>query len=174
MFVVDNNGVLNVAWVVDGGAWNGPVGISPPGLFPPGAAVTASNQFGIPNQTDVFVVDNNGNLYVTWVVGGGAWNGPVPIVNPAITLRAIQDNGRFIEVNGIKFTPNQTVTLNYLFKLQSDVNTSTAPETETLTSDGTGSFIFRIRVTLTDISSAQVEATDVASGETARALLEGM
>jgi hypothetical protein len=173
VFVVDNNGVLNVAWVVGGGAWNGPVGISPPGLFPPGAAVTASNQFGIPNQTDVFVVDNNGVLNVAWVVGGGAWNGPVPIVNPAITLLAIEDNGRFIEVNGIKFTPDQTVTLDYLFKLQSDVNTSTFG-TETLTSDEIGSFIFRIGVTLTDISIANVKATDVASGKTATALLEGV
>jgi hypothetical protein len=92
---------------------------------------------------------------------------------PVITLKAVADQGRFIEVTGARFTCNQTVTLDYLFKLQSDVNTSTSG-TEALRSDGTGSFIFRIRVTLTDISSAQVKATDVASGGTATALLEGM
>jgi len=173
VFVVDNNGVLNVAWVNGGGNWNGPVGISPAGLFSPGAAVAASNQFGIPDQTDVFVVDNNGVLNVAWVNGGGNWNGPIPIVNPVITLRAVQDNGRFIEVTGIRFTPNQSVRLDYLFQLQSDVNTSTSG-TEMLTSDGTGSFIFPIRVTLVDRINAQVKATDVASGKTATALLEGV
>ncbi|MBG1252128.1 hypothetical protein [Burkholderia pseudomallei] len=79
VFVVDNKGALNVAWVVGAGSWNGPIPISPPGLFPPGAAVAASNQFGIPNQTDVFVVDNQGALNVAWVVGADRWNGPVPI-----------------------------------------------------------------------------------------------
>jgi hypothetical protein len=79
VFAVDANGALNVAWVVGAGPWNGPTPISPPGLFPPGAGVAASNQFGIPNQTDVFAVDVNGALNVAWVVGDGPWNGPVPI-----------------------------------------------------------------------------------------------
>jgi hypothetical protein len=45
--------------------------------------------------------------------------------------------------------------------------TDGASVTETLTSDGAGRFIFNIRVTLGDISSAQVKATDVASGSAA-------
>jgi ribosomal protein S27AE len=40
-------------------------------------------------------------------------------VNPAIALRAIAAQGRFIEVTGSGFTPNQTVNLDYLFKFQS-------------------------------------------------------
>lgn len=54
--------------------------ISAPDLFPPGTAVTASNQFGIPDQTDVFAVDYNRTLQVLWVLGAGAWDGPLPIV----------------------------------------------------------------------------------------------
>ncbi len=30
----------------------------------------------------------------------------IGVPNPAITLRAVQDQGRFIEVTGISFTPN--------------------------------------------------------------------
>jgi hypothetical protein len=78
VFVIDNTGALHVFWVVGGGAWNGPVRISPQGFAPQGAAVTASLQFGL-NQTDVFVVDHGGAVNVIWVVGGGAWDGPVPI-----------------------------------------------------------------------------------------------
>jgi hypothetical protein len=47
--------------------------------------------------------------------------------------------------------------------------TNGASVTETLTNDGAGSFIFNIRVTLGDISSAQVKANDVASGSAATA-----
>jgi hypothetical protein len=127
------------------------------------------------------VVDENGNFIpigLPWnIVGIGEFNPPPivipPVVDPAITLSAVQDQGRFIEVTGIRFTPNQNVNLDYLFKFQSDVNTSTSG-TETLRSDGMGSFVSRIRVTLTDISIAQVKATDVASGKTATALLEGV
>jgi hypothetical protein len=79
VFAVANNGQLHVAWVVDAGGWNGPAGIGPVGLFPPGAAVTASAQYGVERQTDVFAVANNGQLHVAWVVGGGGWNGPVGI-----------------------------------------------------------------------------------------------
>jgi hypothetical protein len=38
--------------------------------------VGASQQFGIGNQTDVFVVANNGTMHVYWVQGGGTWQGP--------------------------------------------------------------------------------------------------
>ena len=40
--------------------------------------MVASHQFGL-NQTDVFVVDKHGTLNVMWVVGAGAWSGPVGI-----------------------------------------------------------------------------------------------
>jgi hypothetical protein len=81
VFGVNKNGTLNVMWVVGGGVWAGPVPIGPAGMFPPGAPLAASQQFGL-DQTDVFVVDKNGTLNVMWVVGGGVWAGPVPIGPP--------------------------------------------------------------------------------------------
>jgi len=79
VFVVDKNGTLNVLWVVDAGAWSGPGAIGPAGIFPPGAPVVASQQFGAVNQTDVFVVDKAGQLNVFWVNNAGAWGGPLGI-----------------------------------------------------------------------------------------------
>src|ERR1022692_4107057 len=79
VFVVDNNGALNVAWVVEAGAWGGPAPIGPAGIFPPGAQVAVSQQFGAVNQTDVFVVDNAGQLNVFWVNNAGGWGGPLGI-----------------------------------------------------------------------------------------------
>jgi uncharacterized protein with LGFP repeats len=103
---------------------------------------------------------------ITWTQSGGA---VLSVPNPAITLSAVADQGRFIEVTGIRFTPNQTVKLGY------DITSGGGPTTHQLgedifTSDGTGSFIHRIRVNLGgDISGAQAQATDVASGATATA-----
>jgi len=79
VFFVDNNGQLKVYWVQGTGAWGGPVPISAPGIAPPGSAVAASRQFGVSNQTDVFVIDNNGQLNVFWVQNTGAWNGPLKV-----------------------------------------------------------------------------------------------
>lgn len=88
---------------------------------------------------------------------------------PAITLRAVVDQGRFIEIKGIRFTPGQTVKLGY------DISSGGGPTThqigeDTLMSDGTGNFLHRIQVNLAgDISGAQAQATDIASGTTATA-----
>jgi hypothetical protein len=89
--------------------------------------------------------------------------------NPTITLRAVADQGRFIEVAGNGFTPSQEVKLGY------DISSGGGPTThetgeDTLTSDFIGSFTDRIPVNLGgDISGAEAEATDVASGATATA-----
>jgi hypothetical protein len=103
VFAIDREGALTVAWVVGGGAWNGPVRISPCGHFPAGAPVVASNQFGIPNQTDVFAIDCEGALNVAWVVGGGAWNGPV-----RISHRHVFPPGAELAVSNQFGIPNQT------------------------------------------------------------------
>jgi hypothetical protein len=87
LFDVNNNGALEVRWVQAGGAWHGPLPISPPGLAQPGAHVAASPQFGIANQTDVFVVGTNGATRALWVQGAGAWHGPLAIT-PAGTAPA--------------------------------------------------------------------------------------
>ena len=83
VFFVDQNGQLNICWVDDAGAWQGPAPLGPQGLAPSGCSVAASQQFGL-TQTDVFLVGNNGQLYVFWVDGAGAWNGPLPIGPPGI------------------------------------------------------------------------------------------
>jgi hypothetical protein len=79
VFVVDENEQLNVFWVEGAGAWSNPVKIGPTGNAPSGAALAVSQQFGATNQTDVFLVDKNGQLNVFWVQGTGAWNGPQKI-----------------------------------------------------------------------------------------------
>jgi hypothetical protein len=45
----------------------------------PGAPLAASQQFGAKDQTDVFLVDKNGQLNLFWAEGTGDWNGPKPI-----------------------------------------------------------------------------------------------
>ncbi|GLQ93240.1 hypothetical protein [Dyella acidisoli] len=82
VWVVDSTGRLVVFWVENAGAWNGPVAISAPGFAPPGASMSAIQQFGCDNQTDVFVVDVNGRMNVFWVENAGSWNGPVQVSPP--------------------------------------------------------------------------------------------
>jgi hypothetical protein len=79
VFVVGNSGAIQVLWVQGAGPWHGPLAVSPGGLAPPGAGVAASPQFGVANQTDVFVVGNDGTTQVVWVKGQGAWNLPLAI-----------------------------------------------------------------------------------------------
>jgi hypothetical protein len=83
VFLIDTNGQLNVFWVVGEGTWNGPLQIGPPGLANPGSVIVASQHYGV-NQTDVFLVDTNGQLNVFWVVGEGTWNGPLQIGPPGL------------------------------------------------------------------------------------------
>ena len=47
-------------------------------MFLPGAPVATSPQFGL-SQTDVFAVNKDSTLNVSWVAGGGRWNGPATI-----------------------------------------------------------------------------------------------
>jgi hypothetical protein len=85
VFDVARNGAVEVRWVVGGGSWQGPMAISRPGLAAPGTELAASNQFGIANQTDVFVVDKTtGTIQVLWVQGGGTWQGPLTISTPGL------------------------------------------------------------------------------------------
>lgn len=98
VFVVGNNGQLSVFWVDNAGAWGGPVAISSPGIAPPGAHIAVSQQFGASNQTDAFLIDNNGQLNVFYVNSAGSWQGPVKIgsaglANPGAPLAASQQFG---------------------------------------------------------------------------------
>ncbi|WP_345331412.1 hypothetical protein [Mucilaginibacter defluvii] len=78
VFAVGNNGAIHVLWATGGGAWNGPVPISPAGFAPAGAQLAASKQFGL-EQTVVFVIGNSGAVHVLWAGGSGPWAGPAPI-----------------------------------------------------------------------------------------------
>jgi len=79
LFAVSRNGRLGVFYVQGKGRWKQAGELGPIGLARAGAAVAASQQFGAKNQTDVFVIGQNGQLNVFWVQGAGAWNGPLKI-----------------------------------------------------------------------------------------------
>ncbi len=104
VFAVDGNGSLRVSWVVSAGAWNGPAQIGPAGLFPSRAAVASSNQFGIPNQTDVFAVGRDGALNVAWVVSADRWNGPTRSALRAFSRRARRSRHRTSSASRIRLT----------------------------------------------------------------------
>jgi hypothetical protein len=85
-FVADKNGTLNVFSVDGEGAWSEPKQIGPPGVAPSGAFVAASQQFGVKNQTNVFLINQTGvNApgwpVVFWVDSANAWAGPKALVS---------------------------------------------------------------------------------------------
>ncbi len=174
LFITGNDGVVYTSWWYAGSDWSGvnnnwrPIG----GFFPAGAPVSALAKS--PDSIDLFVTGNDGVVYTSWWYAGSDWSGvnnnwrPLThVANPTITLNAIEDGGRFVEVVGNGFSPNQVVRLGY------DIFSGGGPTThqtgeDTLTSDGTGHFVHRLAVNLAgDISGAQAQATDVASGATA-------
>jgi hypothetical protein len=139
LFVIGfDNRVWTTFWNAAGG-WNRD-------FFPlPGQAVFDHEKQQIaavsqaPGTMDLFVIGFDNRVWTTF------W--APREVNPSITLRALEDEGRFIEVAGIKFTANQTVKLGF------DITSGGGPTThqigeQTITSDGVGSFIHRIRVNL--------------------------
>ena len=79
VFLFDQNLNLNMFWAVGAGDWNGPKRIGPASLVGGGFALAASPHVGVDNRTDVFLVDQKGQLYVLWALGAGNWNGPEPI-----------------------------------------------------------------------------------------------
>jgi hypothetical protein len=76
VFAVNNDGALTVASVLGLGPWTGPTAISPAGMFQPGTAVAACNQFGTANRTDVFALNKLGQAVLSFVIGNGQWSGP--------------------------------------------------------------------------------------------------
>jgi hypothetical protein len=103
VFSIADSGAIQVRWVVGAGKWHGPLTISAPGLAPAGAHLVASGQFGVPNQTDVFVVDGNGAIQRLWVQGAGKWNGPL-----AISPNGSAPPGAGLAVSPQLGVPNQT------------------------------------------------------------------
>ena len=78
---VGRNGAVNVMWVVDAGAWQGPAGLTPPNTAPPGTPVALHHQIG-PQQLDECSSTVTGVVNVMWVVDAGAWQGPVGLTPP--------------------------------------------------------------------------------------------
>src|SRR5262249_1544499 len=76
VFVVDKNGVFNVVWKQNNGAWRSPVGLTPPGFAPQGAPLTAVYQ-PLNEQLEVFIVDRRAAVSVIWKANNGPWNAPV-------------------------------------------------------------------------------------------------
>ena len=83
VFVVDNDGQLNEFSVHGGGAWGAAVKIGKSGQYATRSFLAASQQFGLANQTDLFIVDKNGQLNVYWAHGAGAWSHDPTLVGPA-------------------------------------------------------------------------------------------
>ncbi|WP_329395145.1 hypothetical protein [Streptomyces melanogenes] len=80
-FVVDNEGVLWVTWwpFSTPGARQR-AALTPKGFAPAGAALTTGAQSN--DQRDVFVVGNDGVLYVLWEANNGAWSQPIALTPP--------------------------------------------------------------------------------------------
>jgi hypothetical protein len=83
---VGNDGALYVSWIVGGGVWNKPagatgpgpyppVGISPKGVFSPGAGIAMVNFRGV---LEALTAGKDGSIYVSWAAPRG-WQGPVRI-----------------------------------------------------------------------------------------------
>lgn len=88
VFAIGSTGQLTMFYVEDSGAWSmhapiGPGNFPPTGsvFAPPGAQLAVSQQFGIANRTDVFVVDNTGTLNFFYCDNGDVkgWQGPIAI-----------------------------------------------------------------------------------------------
>jgi len=110
VFLVDKHGQLNMFWVQGTGKWNKePVVISPKDFAVPGAPLAASRQFGAKNQTDVFLVDKNGQLNLFWTEGTGDWNGPKAIGPAGIAPSAkISSKGAYVAASQRFGAKNQT------------------------------------------------------------------
>ncbi len=111
VFVVDNNGQLNMFWVQSTGNWSAqPTLIGPKGLALAGAPTAVSQRFGVPDETDVFVVDKHGTLNMFSVQGTGSWSTqPVLIGPPGIAPSASQSSkGAFVAVSLQFGLANQT------------------------------------------------------------------
>lgn len=79
-FFIGQDGGLYVAWSTEGGAWQGPqrVGAAGVQVANPGSALVAFKQSD--NQVTALVVNQEGRLTALWVVDGGVWQGPAPVV----------------------------------------------------------------------------------------------
>jgi len=83
VFAIGSSGQLTVFAVSSNGKWGAfpPIGPGWIGFAPPGAQLAVSQQFGLPDRTCVFVIDNTGMLnYFYYDIGNSTgWVGPVSL-----------------------------------------------------------------------------------------------
>jgi hypothetical protein len=96
VFLVDGRGVVNVVWKDNNGNWQGPVGLTPEGVAPPGAPLTVVYQ-PLNEQLEVFFAGTDGVLYDVWKDNNNPWKGPVGLTT-ALAGCAI---------SGVYYAPNQ-------------------------------------------------------------------
>lgn len=78
VFVVGSDGRLKGLYRTDGIAWKSDLVFGAPG-FAPSEAPIAAVHYPRNDQLEVFVVDSQGALTVTWKAQNGRWNGPARI-----------------------------------------------------------------------------------------------
>jgi hypothetical protein len=75
---IGKDGAMYVTFKVGVGKWN-TVGISPKGIFPPGANIAMAKQTN--DILAALAIGNDGAMYVSWT-GAGAWNKPAGATGP--------------------------------------------------------------------------------------------
>ena len=92
VFVVGNNGSVYVIWKENNGPWRNPRAITAPNFAPPGASISGT-YYPRNNQLEVFVVGNNGSVYVIWKENNGPWRNPraitIPVLTPGIEIASV-------------------------------------------------------------------------------------
>jgi hypothetical protein len=95
VYAVDYHGVLHAFSVLGSGTWTDAAvggGTSTVDLNP-GAPVAVSQRFGTADETDVFVVDKTGQIWMFSSISGAAWSSPAPIGPPGIAPAANESPG---------------------------------------------------------------------------------
>lgn len=155
---VGANGSIQDAYWYEGAHWQ-QFELAPPGSASDSGDVSSVSR--IPDSMEVWWIGVNGSIQDAYWYADSV--NPPNSINPAITVRFINNQGNFLEVTGGGFTPNRSVKLSYLIKDQGSVTTTTSG-TESLMCDGSGKFLFQTRVTSVNASFAQAKAIDEASG----------
>jgi hypothetical protein len=84
VFGVAADGALTVTWATGRSEW-ATAALTAAGFAPPGAAIATSPQYGVADQTDVFVTGRNGAVELLWASGDGVWHS-APVSAPGFAL----------------------------------------------------------------------------------------
>jgi hypothetical protein len=87
VFVADNDGTVQVFWINNDGAWEGPNAITPSGFTHPAAVVAACQEVGWFNETQAYVARSDGVLCGISYVDGG-WLSPLAVSSTGVISAA--------------------------------------------------------------------------------------